>query len=291
MELENSSPSPAPAEISAPSQTADIETSRSTPHEASLPEVYELEKLSKFKFQGQELTPKDLEKAVLFQKDYTKRTQALAEERRQHEAKAQAFEDDQRFQSNLQADLKIIRQHPNLAEKFLETYPAKYHPYLQQVLAEISVGSANRPNQNVPNYDVLALTKEVNELRSVHNEQKIQTETARLDGLVKDLSQKYPDAMTELVLGRVYTAWTEELQKDPNARIADQSWEETFKAVDQEMKDIVKKKYNTRVKQQLEANSKARGTPVGGAAPGRAPQKFRNIGDVTKAAVNRLRSS
>jgi hypothetical protein len=75
--------------------------------------VAELDKLEKFKFEGQEYTPQELKNAILRQSDYTRKTQEFSQERR--------------FYDNLQADLRSVRSNPALAAEFRRTYPEKFH--------------------------------------------------------------------------------------------------------------------------------------------------------------------
>lgn len=271
-------------DASAPSQAEGIDSNNSTPQD-SLPEIYEIEKLPKFKFQGQELTARDLEKMVLFQKDYTTKTQKIAEERKEYAAKLAEVKKDEEFRENLDIDLKHVRNNPQLAAKFLQVYPAKYHSALQKVLSELGV---QQQGQNTPNYEMLTLQQKVQEMESVFNEQKISVENMRINSTIDQMSKKYDDALPEVVLTRVLEAHSQMIKENPSAKITPQMWEEAFRTQDAEMKNLVKTKYASKVKQQLEANQRGRDVPTGGASMGRAPQKFKSLSDVTKHAVRQL---
>src|SRR3954464_16064772 len=108
--------------------TKDLENTSSAPGEAEAgageqpktPEMVDLESLEKFRYAGREMTPKELQQAVMLQSDYTRKTQQLAEERK--------------YYDNLSADLSAVAQNPQLAAKFKEVYPEKFHDYLAYVL-------------------------------------------------------------------------------------------------------------------------------------------------------------
>ena len=108
------------------------------------PTIYDLEKLSKFKYQGQELTPKDLEAMILRQKDYTQKTQALSKER-------ESFQSEQKFYENLYYDLNNVKNNPQLANEFIKIYPEKFHEYLKQVLGQTD---QTQKQEQRPVYDV-----------------------------------------------------------------------------------------------------------------------------------------
>lgn len=283
MDLETSTPELS-QETTANSQSEGVTNNSSTPQD-SLPEIYELEKLPKFKFQGQERTAKELEKAVLFQKDWTKKSQQLAKEREQYKADLEVAKKDQQYRDNLDVDLANVRNNPQLAQKFLEIYPAKHHPALQKVLMELN----QREPQNTPNYEMLSLQQKVQQMESVFNEQKISVENMKINSTIDSLSKQYDDALPEVVLGRVFESHNQMLAKDPSAKITPEMWEQAFKAQDAEMKQLVKTKYSSKVKQQIEANQKGRGTPTGGALSTTAPHRFKSLSEVTKHAVRTLR--
>lgn len=244
---------------------------------AQEPTIYELEKLSKFKYQGQEMTPKDLEAAILRQKDYTQKTQALSKER-------ETFQSEQKYYENLYYDLNNVKNNPQLAEQFIKVYPEKFHSYLKQILGETSNQSQSQQSQNQsqkPQYDVEMMSR-MQKLESFYHEQEVAKNTQEINATVERLSKKYPDALSELAISRVYESYNR------GEEITPETWETAFKTVDQLMKDHVKAKYGDLVKKQTEANNKSRDVDSGGGTPGRAPQKFKSLGEVTKHAINDL---
>lgn len=242
---------------------------------ASEPTVYELEKLSKFKYQGQEWTPKDLEAAILRQKDYTQKTQSLSKER-------ESFQQEQKFYENLYYDLNHVKNNPQLAQAFIQTYPEKFHNYLKQVLGgENPQAVMNSQQPAKPQYDVELMSR-MQKLENFYQEQEIAKNTQEINATVDKLSKKYPDALSEMAIARVYEA------SNRGEEVTPELWENSFKSVDQMMKDHVKAKYGELVKKQTEANVKSRDVDSGGGTVGRAPQKFKNLSEVTNHAVKEL---
>lgn len=244
---------------------------------AQEPTVYELEKLSKFKYQGQEWTPKDLEAAILRQKDYTQKTQALSKER-------ETFQQEEKYYKNLHYDLNSVKNNPQLANEFIKIYPEKFHEYLKQILENSTDQNQSNQQQNQsqkPQYDVDMMSR-MQKLETFYHEQEVAKNTQEINSTIDKMSKKYPDALSEMAIGRVYEA------HNRGEKVTDETWEMAFKTVDQQMKDFVKARYGDLVKKQTEVNNKSRDVDSGGGTIGRAPQKFKNLGDVTKHAIKDL---
>ena len=232
----------------------------------------ELEKLSKFKYQGQELTPKDLEAMILRQKDYTQKTQALSKDR-------ESFQSEQKFYENLYYDLSNVKNNPQLANEFLKVYPEKFHTYLKQVLGQDE--QKQQAQEQTPKFDV-ELNSRLQKLESFYYEQEVAKNTQEINSTVDKLTQKYPDALPELAISRVYEAYNR------GEKITPEAWENAFKTADAEMKDLIKTKYGDLVKKQTQVNNKSRDVDSGGGTIGRAPQKFKSLADVTNHAIKDL---
>jgi hypothetical protein len=245
---------------------------------AQEPTIYELEKLSKFKYQGQEMTPKDLEAAILRQKDYTQKTQSLSKEREAWQTERQQ---EEKFYSNLYYDLNNVKNNPELASEFIKVYPEKFHSYLKQVLGQDQQAQASQNQAQKPQYDVEMMSR-MQKLETFYHEQEVAKNTQAINSTIDAMSKKYPDAIAEMAIGRVYEAHNRGEQVTP------ETWETAFKTVDAQMKDYVKAKYGDLVKKQTEVNKKSRDVDSGGGTIGRAPQKFKNLGEVTSHAINDL---
>ena len=95
-------------------------------------EITELEKLERFKFKGEEWTPKKAEQAFMRQQDYTKKAQELAEQRKEYESELKHRE----YRSNLKADINHVLKNPSLADEFKKIYPEEYHYALELALGK-----------------------------------------------------------------------------------------------------------------------------------------------------------
>lgn len=261
---------------SSPQNPAPQRDSQGQPSQTVTQALAELDKMEKFKFQGREYTPAELEKAMLRQQDYTKKTQEFAKTR-------EGFEKEQKYHENLAYDLMKIRDNPQLAKEFIQIYPEKFHKHLREVLGTNQGQTQNQQSQQTPAPDVETLQR-LERVEKFYHQQEVAKNSATINSQIERCQKKYPDALPELALARIYEA-----MNDPNVEVTDQLWDETFKASDQQMKDIVKQRYGDLVKKQTEANAKSRDVDTGGGTPGRAPAKFKSLDDVTAHAIKTLR--
>lgn len=241
--------------------------------------LYELEKIGKFKFEGQEWTPEALKKAILREKDYTKKTQEIGEQRK-------SFETDEKFYKNLHWDLKAVSQNPKLINEFIRTYPAKFHSYLkeyleasheeQQALDKRSQnGQQSRP---LPDVELLSRLERVEQS---YAQQEIAKNEAQISSIMERMGKKYPDAMSEMVLAHALDVHGNGTPLD------EQAWEQIYKQMDAKGKEFVKARYGDLVKQQKSANEKSRGVESGGGIVGQAPKKM-SFKEATDAAIKGL---
>jgi len=242
--------------------------------------IAELDKMDKFKLDGQEWTLKDLKAAILRQKDYTQKTQSLAEERK-------SFGDEKKFYENLYWDLDSVRKNPGLAQEFVKVYPPAFHQYLEKALKETNTHSPSQQSvqsqQTQPHVDVQTLSR-LERLEKFYNDQEVAKNEQEVERIVDKFAKTYPDAgnFKELVLARAYESRMQGVQ------LTEEMWESIFKQVDQQVSGLLKAKYGNLVKEQKEANAKARDVGAGGGTPGSAPKKFKNLGEVTKFAANEM---
>lgn len=292
MDLENGSS--AQIDVQTPSQAESVSSEQSNfsnTQDADSPQLTELEKLERFKFEGREFTPQELKKAVLFQSDYTKKAQQLAEEKRQYESQLKEYEtykSEEKFRLNLRADLEHVRKNPQDAAKFLEVYPESFHKELQQVLREfnsVQRADQNQQQQQVKTYEQLQQEQRLSKLEKFYSEQEVAKQSTAINQNIEKLTKQYPDAIPEMAIGRVYEAYNQLLAKDPNAQLTDQMWNDAFKGAELDFQKRLKSKYGDLVKKQTEANARGRDIDTGGAAPGRPAPKFKNLSEVTKYAA------
>lgn len=259
--------------------TTSQETS-SAPQGEQLPSIADLDKMDRFKFDGREMTREELKSSYLRQQDYTRKTQELAEQRR-------AFEQDRKFYENLNADLRMVQQNPALANEFIKIYPQRFHSALRDVLNGGQPASTQQTQQQNRGPDVDMMSRMAN-LEKFYHDQEVSKNETQINGTIDKMSSKYPDAIPELVIGRVFEAYTQMLKNDPQAKLTSQMWEDTFKSVDSFMKDRVNTMYKSKQQEQLKANKRSGDVSAGGGTVGRAPQKFKDLKSVTEFAVRDL---
>lgn len=275
-------------EISPETSSQEESSQTQTNSSAELPSVYELEKLGKFKLEGREMTYQELKNAMLRQQDYTRKTQELAKER-------ETLENNKKFHVNLAADLRLVEKDPSLASQFISVYPQEFHQYLRNVLSgtqtanQASHQAQGQQEQQRPYQDIEMMSK-VDRLEKFYNQQEVAKNEAEINSNLERLATKYPQGAKakEMVIGRVFEAYNQMLEKDPNAKLSTEMWEDAYKQVDKFVNDLVSSTYKEKQKQQLSANQKAKGADSGGGTVGRAPTKFKNLKDVTDFAVRDL---
>lgn len=234
-------------------------------------EVVALEKLERFKFGDKEWTPDALNKAIMRQSDYTKKTQAISQIKG--------------YYDNLKPDLEMVKSNPALADKFKEIYPKEFWPYLDFVMAkmerdqEASGGSA-QSRAELPK----ELQERLDRVETYVKEKEVEKYEATLDTTFAKMSQKYPDGDEEVVLAKAQVL----LEQNPHAKIDEATWDRLWKQSHDKVNGLIKKRQETMFNQQKEANSKARDMGPGGAIPGSAPTRTR-LKDVAEIAIQQLK--
>lgn len=250
-------------------------------------DIFDLDKAETVKWNGQTYKREDLQKAFMRQDDYTKKQQALAKERDDFKKSSDEFTQQEKYYRNFIADAEAVRADPSMAAEFIKIYPPKFHKELQDYLNKTPQAQA-QARQEGSRPDVELLSK-VQKMEKILDDQERQKNVAQHDAEIKSygekFSKKYPDAIEEMVIGRVYESFNKTKEVP-----SEETWEQAYKAVDEYMKDLVKSKYGDLVKKQTNANKTARDVSSGGGTPGKAPQKFDSFKDAIKFAADDVRS-
>lgn len=242
----------------------------------------DLDKLDKIRFQGQDMTVEDLRKAYLRNSDYTKKTQALAQERQKFEQESKSISEEKKYVDNLQADLASIRQNPALADEFKRIYPEKYHALLDYVLAN------NQGQQPMANNVNPLLEKRLSQIEKTFEQQqtetyqaKVEAAEASLDNVFGQMSKKYPLADEEIVISKAQVLLDQAKASGNKHLFADEKgqpkmdmWEKVWKTVNESAQKRYEGHYKKQVGDQKLANGKAKDTASGGGIPGQAPKKM-----------------
>src|SRR5207249_774872 len=107
--------------------------------------------------------------------------------------------------------------------------------------------------------------------------QEVAKNEAEIASTYDKYAKQYPDAgrFKELIMGRIYESFIQGKEADPGFRVTEEMWEQAFKKADAEVKDLAKAVYGEKVKNQTQANSKAKDVGAGGGTTGRAPKKYK----------------
>jgi hypothetical protein len=238
--------------------------------------VPELEKLDKFRYRGKEYTAKDLEKTPFFHSDYTKKTQALAEERK--------------FYENLPYDLEVLKSNPSLADKFKSIYPEKFHWALNYVLGEQAstqnTGGNSATAEQAQQKIAEVKDPRIDELYESYQSSQREAAQARIDSMFDRNLQKYPHADEVRVIGTVqalYEAHAKDPQRYPKPD--EKMIEKVFQKEHESMLSRFKQMQSSAFKNQQQANAEGAMTGAGGAIPGRAPYQPRTLKEATELAL------
>lgn len=243
-------------------------------------DLIDLDAQDKFIWQGKEYTPEDLNKAVLMQSDYTKKTQALAEERK--------------FYDNLEYDLDNVLSGLASAEDFKKIYPEKFHGVLDRFLKQTQqVEEPTSQDQSEEPESLKVALKKIEELENKlgtydnkFREEKIEAEQAHLDVIFEKYSDKYDFADEDAVVNHAQRM-LEENRDNPNFQFTEGVWERLFKR-DHEMRLQKFNEYEKRrQKAQLDKSRRGSDGGPGGEAPGRERKKM-TFDEATEMAIQDL---
>ncbi len=227
-------------------------------------EPVDLDVVTKVKWEGKEYTPTDFRKMMMRQEDYTRKTQSLSE--------------TQKYYNALQYDFVAVRENPKLAQEFLKMYPETFHKYLDAVMPKDWKTGAQEEKGNLPPEIDARLSRFENYIR----EQEVSAEEAKIDNLTSKLSQKYPEAIEDVVLARAQ-AFVES-----GRNLSQEDWDKLYKTSHDFMVKKMTEKQNNNFNAQKNANQKGRGIGPGGGTPGQAPRRL-SFNEATEAAIKDLK--
>lgn len=262
--------------VEAPSQEVKSEVTE----QATMPDVPDLAKLGKFILEGKEVSYQDLVKERMLHSDYTRKTQEIAESRRQ-------FEQEKQYADKFHIDFQTVLQNPNLVGEFKRIYPKQYHQAIDVALSRLGTTQSSQTQQQGVSQEQLIekiIQERIGPIQDKLNQYEIDGQVKQLDGIFSEMKTKYPNADEEFVLARLNTMKEQGVQID-KAKIEDvhryfedriKNWKETY--------------HQEQLTKQKSANSQAKDVPSGGSTPGQAPKKFK-FGDpsLDKALIEHLR--
>lgn len=263
-------------DLEQPEITPDSATTEGTATDATqvdAPQVTDIGTLDKFTFQGKEWTPKELQSAYMMNADYTRKTQALAEERK--------------YWDNIDSDLKAVRSDPRLMAKFMEIYPQKFHSFLSYVSSNTSSQQAQttQTGQTTPNSIAQMdpeFYREWLETRNQLKEEKVAALEEKLESTFERMETKYPFADRQSVLAKAEYIVSNKENPD---------WDKLYKESNDRISGISKTYYSKQVTAQKTANKTAKDVATGGGIPGTKPKVPRTIKEATEFAMEEINRS
>lgn len=226
----------------------------------------------------------DVEADRMRQRDYTKKTQALAEEKRRLEAEKAKLEKIQKMQEyydNLDADIEAVERDPSLIGEFKKIYPPEFHRYVDRLARAYGWNNQQSRSQSANG----EMTREelyarlspedraaIDRVRAVDEhlqQERVRAADLELQNIQQSFSQKYPEAPELMVLAKAQIL-NEKKMKETGQPLNRKEWEFLYKSTHDEMIERYDKRGMDRVNKVREANLQARGPGPGGGIPGQA---------------------
>lgn len=227
-------------------------------------QLLDLSTAKKYKwFDGNEITADDLRNGYLRQSDYTKKTQEIAQERK--------------YYDNLNIDLAKVKTNPELATRFKEVYPEKYHAYLDYVIAK------NQERKEQQEKLDQASDPRVDEVYDYYQKQRSELALQKVNTIFDNLSKKYNMAYEADVVAAA-NALIDRARANGDRRYepSEKEYEDLFKNSHAESQKRYDQHYKSKIEAQKSANAKGSDIGSGGGIPGQAPRQARTIKEATK---------
>lgn len=234
--------------------------SQDSPNIASTPEVTELDKLERFRFEGKDYTPSELKQHLLRQQDYTRKTQELARLRKEFETEQSKLSENQKYWSNLSADLEQLKADPRLITEFKKVYPKEFHSYASSILQSLGI----QQKQEIPE-ELNERIAAIEQAEAVRNQEAM---TAKLEAWSSEMGAKYPMAEEALVWAYL------DMAAGQGKKVTKELVETYYKAAHEKIEARAKEHFTKTVNEQTTASKKARTIGSGGGVPGQAPKKL-----------------
>lgn len=279
-------------QTSAPEASPQVDVTTGQPQTQTPQSVADLAKLQKFMLDGEELTYDQIKKERLRQKDYTRKTQELAEEKR-------TFQSESKYAVNLPKDLDVLMSQPWRAAEFRKLYPDQYHGYADRIermykdapalWSKSEAPKEQAPQAQQPDIEKMIEDRISNRLKPYEEKDRREQEKtylAQMDATEAKLIQKYKRANKfEVYAAAEYLAKGDE--NNPDGReLNDQDWEKLFKDSHDRTVALIKQAQTEDFNEQKLANNKLKDVQSGGGIPGEAPVVAKDIKAATKRFLN-----
>lgn len=241
--------------------------------ERQAPSIPDLDKLERFRFNGREMTPKELKSAYMRHVDYTKKTEELSQARK--------------YADNFEADLQIVMRNPERLNDLKAIYPKAYVDMAERYLSSQKQPQVQQPQSETKQVDpeIAHIKSELSEWRKAQHEAELEKTQSWLDNQYEGLQKKYPYANEDAVSGRAeYLARN---GTEINPKVLDK----LFRQSNDELKTRYDKMYQTKAKEQVNMGLKGKDMGAGGGVPGQAPKGHTTIKEATNAWLSNIANS
>lgn len=272
-------------------QTSTQESASQPPQSQTAQSLTDIGKLERFIYDGKELTPAELKKAMMFQQDYTKKTKELSQYKKDYDSIKSYSDESKKFRENLAIDLESVSKNPALASEFMKVYPKEFHKLLDYAIKQEQQEAKVLTDPRLDEIDKLK------EAYTELHEEKVEKASLEIDNAFKEFSQKYPlsnepDVVVALerVLENKLKAAMENGENPKRVKLDMKDYERVFKASHEYHDKRFNQHYSKQFNKQKEVNEMAKATGTGGATPSGAPQKLKTFKDAEAAVMNAIES-
>lgn len=237
-------------------------------------EILDLDGVSSFKFQGQTYTPDQFQDIY---QGYQKYGEA-----------SKYMEEDQRYQANVDHDIEKVLRNPARIDEFKQTYPERYHKYLDRALSlssqrqpEVSGQTGQLPKEVMDKLSSYEQRIAMQEQRAFQSD--VAAASAKIDAILPNLLSKYELADQDKVL------FEAEKILSKGGKLTDAAWERLVREDHERTTKKADKVYQTKLNAQLTKGKQGADTGPGGATPGGAPVKPKTFAQAQEAMIESLR--
>lgn len=234
-------------------------------------DIPDLDKLERFRFNGRELSRKELTESFMRRDDYSRKTAELAETRK--------------YADNFDADMRHVLANPELLAELEKIYPAGYVQIAKSILSHRQQQPGHQqqsPEKTMAELppEVMAKLDKIDRWEKEMQERSTQATLEQLDTLHTRLGEKFQFADPDVVDRRIELAIDNGLKITPE-NIA-QIFENAYKMHNDTHKGRIDALTKKKVEDQVKAGKSARDVGAGGSLPGTAPKKFKNFAEINK---------
>jgi hypothetical protein len=256
-----------------------------TTNEEKIQEILDLDKVPKFRLDGKELTAKELRDERMMRSDYTRKTQEIAETRKELEQK-------QKYADNFHIDAMLVIKKPELMNSFSGIYPKQYVETLKLMMGQVGAKEVTGQSQQTTELpeEVTRRLASVEERFEAMDKQAKEVETraaeAELDRIFDPLTKKYPFADEQAVTARAQMIAERAKQEGQSLDINNAFFEKLFQEQHERNLKAYEQITKQKITEQKQAASLAKDLGRGGDVQGAPAKQMRSMKEAREAMLN-----